>query len=121
IWEGSGNVNALDMLRALAREPESLEAFRAEIEAASGADRRLDTAWRELQSRLTLTEDAELRARRVIERAALVLQASLLVRHAPTPVADAFCASRLAGDRGLAFGTLGPGTDFDGVLGRIPG
>ncbi|MFB8414762.1 acyl-CoA dehydrogenase family protein [Streptomyces albidoflavus] len=121
IWEGSGNVNALDMLRALAREPESLEAFRAEVEAASGADRRLDTAWRELQTQLTLTEDAELRARRVIERAALVLQASLLVRHAPAPVADAFCASRLAGDRGLAFGTLEPGTDFGGVLGRIPG
>ncbi|MGQ4485931.1 acyl-CoA dehydrogenase family protein [Streptomyces sp. SAS_281] len=120
IWEGSGNVNALDLLRALAREPESLEAFRAEVEAASGADRRLDAAWQELRGELVLTEDAPLRARRLIERAALVLQGSLLVRHAPTAVADAFCASRLAGDRGLAFGTLAPGTDFAGLLERLP-
>ncbi|WP_119287672.1 acyl-CoA dehydrogenase family protein [Streptomyces sp. YIM 130001] len=120
IWEGSGNVNALDMLRALAREPESFDAFRAEIEAAAGADRRLDVAWRELRNRLVLTEDAPLRARRVIERAALVLQGSLLVRHAPHAVSDAFCASRLAGDRGLAFGTLAADTDLDGVLQRLP-
>nr|WSW66262.1 acyl-CoA dehydrogenase family protein [Streptomyces sp. NBC_00995] len=120
IWEGSGNVNALDMLRALAREPESLQALRSEIDAAAGGDRRLDSAWRELQGELTLTEDAPLRARRVIERAALVLQGSLLVRHAPAAVADAFCASRLAGDRGLAFGTLPPGTDFTGLLTRLP-
>ncbi|MEU7576125.1 acyl-CoA dehydrogenase family protein [Streptomyces sp. NPDC041068] len=120
IWEGSGNVNALDMLRALAREPASLDAFRTEIEAAAGADRRLDDAWRDLQGELVLTEDAPLRARRVIERAALVLQGSLLVRHAPAAVADAFCASRLAGDRGLAFGTLSAGTDFAGLLGRLP-
>ncbi|MGW0937713.1 acyl-CoA dehydrogenase family protein [Streptomyces sp. NPDC002666] len=120
IWEGSGNVNALDMLRALAREPESLQALRTEIEAAAGGDRRLDSAWQELQGELALTEDAPLRARRVIERAALVLQGSLLVRHAPAAVADAFCASRLAGDRGLAFGTLPPGTDFTGLLTRLP-
>ncbi|MBY8882125.1 acyl-CoA dehydrogenase family protein [Actinacidiphila acidipaludis] len=120
IWEGSGNVNALDMLRALAREPASLEAFRAEVTAAAGADSRLDAAWRELQGDLVLTEDAPLRARRVIERAALVLQGSLLVRHAPAAVADAFCASRLAGDRGLAFGTLPPGTGFDALLERLP-
>ncbi|MEV3931411.1 acyl-CoA dehydrogenase family protein [Streptomyces sp. NPDC049944] len=120
IWEGSGNVNALDMLRALAREPESFDAFRAEIEAASGADRRLDSAWQELRGELVLTEDAPLRARRLIERAALVLQGSLLVRHAPAAVADAFCASRLGGDRGLVFGTLPPGTDFAGLLERLP-
>ncbi|MFJ4713030.1 acyl-CoA dehydrogenase family protein [Streptomyces sp. NPDC088785] len=120
IWEGSGNVNALDMLRALAREPASLEAFRTEVEAASGADRRLDTAWRELKEQLVLTEDAPVRARRVIERAALVLQGALLVRHAPGPVADAFCASRLGGDQGLAFGTLPPSTDFAALLDRLP-
>ncbi len=120
IWEGSGNVNALDLLRALAREPESLEAFRAEIAAAAGADDRLDTAWRELQSELTRTEDAPLRARRLVERAALVLQGSLLVRHAPSAVADAFCGSRLAGDQGLAFGTLTPGVDFTALLDRLP-
>lgn len=120
IWEGSGNVNALDLLRALAREPESFEAFHTEIDAAAGADRRLDAAWRELRGELVLTEDAPLRARRLIERAALVLQGSLLVRHAPAPVADAFCASRLDGDRGLAFGTLAPGTDFAALLERLP-
>ncbi|MGW8884246.1 acyl-CoA dehydrogenase family protein [Streptomyces sp. NPDC055749] len=120
IWEGSGNVNALDLLRALAREPEALEAFHAEIGKAEGADRRLDTAWRELRGELVLTEDAQLRARRIIERAALVLQGSLLVRHAPAAVADAFCASRLAGDGGLAFGTLPSGADFAGLLRRLP-
>ncbi|MFE6229046.1 acyl-CoA dehydrogenase family protein [Streptomyces sp. NPDC057854] len=120
IWEGSGNVTALDLLRALAREPEALEAFRTEIEAASGADRRLDAAWADLRDELRLTEDAPLRARRVAERAALVLQGSLLVRHAPAPVADAFCASRLSGDQGLAFGTLPPATDFAGLLARLP-
>ncbi|MFE1267020.1 acyl-CoA dehydrogenase family protein [Streptomyces sp. NPDC058758] len=120
IWEGSGNVSALDLLRALAREPEALEAFRSEVGAASGADRRLDAAWTGLQAELRLTEDAPLRARRVAERAALVLQGSLLVRHAPAAVADAFCASRLSGDGGLAFGTLPPATDFTGLLDRLP-
>ncbi|WP_282692480.1 acyl-CoA dehydrogenase family protein [Streptomyces sp. CC208A] len=120
IWEGSGNVSALDLLRALAREPEALAAFGAEVDAAAGADRRLDAAWSGLREELRLTEDAPLRARRVAERAALVLQGSLLVRHAPAAVADAFCASRLAGDQGLAFGTLAPATDFAGVLTRLP-
>lgn len=120
IWEGSGNVNALDMLRALTREPDALDAFRTEIEAATGADSRLDAAWHELKDDLVLTEDAPLRARRLIERAALVLQGSLLVRHAPAAVADAFCASRLAGDQGLAFGTLPAGTDFTALLERLP-
>jgi putative acyl-CoA dehydrogenase len=120
IWEGSGNVNALDVLRALIREPDALTAYRAEIAAAAGADRRLDAAWRRLEAELVLTEDAELRARHLVERMALVLQGSLLVRYAPSSVADAFCASRLDGDRGLAFGTLPTGTDFDGVLARVP-
>lgn len=109
------------MLRALTREPESLEAFRAEIEAAAGADARLDDAWRQLRSELVLTEDAALRSRRLVERMALVLQGSLLVRHAPTAVADAFCASRLAGDRGLAFGTLPTGAGLAAVIERVPG
>ncbi|WUD72663.1 acyl-CoA dehydrogenase family protein [Streptomyces sp. NBC_00510] len=121
IWEGSGNVNALDVLRALTREPDSLEAFRAEVEAASGGDARLDEAWRQVRGELVPTEDAPLRARRLVERLALVLQGSLLVRYAPAPVADAFCASRLAGDRGLAFGTLPAGTDLAAVIERVPG
>ncbi|MFD9302914.1 acyl-CoA dehydrogenase family protein [Streptomyces sp. NPDC060048] len=121
IWEGSGNVSTLDVLRALTREPDSFEAFRAEIETAAGADARLDAAWRDLRDQLVPTADIELRARRLVERMALVLQGSLLVRYAPTAVADAFCASRLAGDRGLAFGTLPTGLDLAGVIDRIPG
>ncbi|GAA2093599.1 DNA alkylation response protein [Kitasatospora saccharophila] len=121
IWEGSGNVTALDLQRALAREPEALDAFAAEIDLAAGADTRLDAAWRDLRAELRPTEDAQLRARRVIERAALVLQGALLVRHAPAAVADAFCGSRLAGDRGLAFGTLAPDTDLTALLDRLPG
>ncbi|MEU4237167.1 isovaleryl-CoA dehydrogenase [Actinoplanes sp. NPDC026619] len=101
IWEGSGNVQALDVLRTLNRDPESLEALLAEMSAASGADRRLDAAVTELKK----TPD-ESQARRVVERMALVLQGSLLVRHAPPEVADAFCATRLGGDWGHTFGTL---------------
>ncbi|MFE2871744.1 acyl-CoA dehydrogenase family protein, partial [Embleya sp. NPDC059259] len=104
IWEGSGNVQALDVLRTLHREPESLAAFAAEIDAASGADSRLDTAWRALRDELVPTRDLEPQARRLAESMALVLQGSLLVRHAPTAVADAFCASRLTPERGLTFG-----------------
>ncbi|MGW2559133.1 acyl-CoA dehydrogenase family protein [Streptomyces sp. NPDC001514] len=121
IWEGSGNVGALDVLRALTREPDSLEAFGAEIAAAAGADRRLDDAWRRLRDELRPGEDAELRARWLVERMALVLQGSLLVRHAPAAVADAFCASRLGGDQGLAFGTLPTGVDRAGIIARLPG
>lgn len=120
IWEGSGNVNALDVLRALGREPEAVAAFRAEIDAAAGGDARLDAAWRAVQAELADAAELELRARRLVERMALVLQGSLLVRHAPAAVADAFCASRLAGDRGLAFGTLPAGVALDGVLDRLP-
>ncbi|MFE7773688.1 acyl-CoA dehydrogenase family protein [Streptomyces sp. NPDC057445] len=121
IWEGSGNVSALDVLRALTREPESLGAFEAEIAAAAGGDSRLDGAWRRLRDELRTGEDAQLRARWLVERMALVLQGSLLVRHAPASVADAFCASRLGGEHGLAFGTLPTGVDRAGILARVPG
>lgn len=120
IWEGSGNVNALDVLRALAREPQSLAAYEREVTAGLGGDPRLDQVWQELRKELADPADAELRARRTVERLALVLQGSLLVRHAPAAVADAFCASRLAGDRGLAFGTLPAGLDLAAILDRVP-
>ena len=120
IWEGAGNVNALDVLRALAREPAGLEAYAAEVTAGLGSDRRLDAAWRDLRRELADTGEQEMRARRMVERLALVLQGSLLVRHAPAAVADTFCASRLAGDRGLAFGTLPAGLDLAGVIDRVP-
>ncbi len=118
VWEGSGNVNALDVLRALTREPASVEAFFAELDRARGADPRLDDAVVGLKAGLQDPDEIEGRARRLVERMALVLQGSLLVRHAPAAVADAFCASRLAGDWGHAFGTLPRGVDTAAVLSR---
>ncbi|WP_327037834.1 isovaleryl-CoA dehydrogenase [Micromonospora maris] len=118
IWEGSGNVAALDVLRALAGQPEVLAAFRAELDAAAGADPRLDAAVRQVQTALADPADREVRARRLVEQLALVLQGALLVRHGHPAVADAFCASRLAGDHGHAYGTLPPGVDFPTLLAR---
>ncbi|GAB3886313.1 hypothetical protein GCM10029964_050400 [Kibdelosporangium lantanae] len=92
IWEGSGNVAALDTLRAMARQPESVAAFFAEVESAAGADSRLDDAVGRLRKDLSTVE--EYQARRLVESMALVLQGSLLVRHGDQAVADAFCASR---------------------------
>jgi putative acyl-CoA dehydrogenase len=103
IWEGSGNVNALDVLRALEREPETAEAFLAEVRLAAGADARLDDAVRRLERELE--DRSEEGARRLLERLAVVLHGSLLVRHGAPEVADAFCASRL-GEPGGVFGTL---------------
>jgi putative acyl-CoA dehydrogenase len=118
IWEGSGNVQALDVLRAVQREPEALNAFLTELGQARGADHRLDGAVKDMLAELGDLEGVEGRARRLVERMALVLQGSLLVRWAPAPVADAFCASRLGGDWGAAFGTLPGGLDLEPVVDR---
>ncbi|MFG2978946.1 acyl-CoA dehydrogenase family protein [Streptomyces sp. NPDC048331] len=118
IWEGSGNVQALDVLRALQREPQALNAFLQEVGQARGADHRLDAAIKDLLTDLADLEGIEARARRVVERMALVLQGSLLVRWAPPEVADAFCASRLGGDWGTAFGTLPHSLDLRAVVER---
>ncbi|MCD0483291.1 acyl-CoA dehydrogenase family protein [Streptacidiphilus sp. ASG 303] len=118
IWEGSGNVAALDALRAMGRRPETVEAFLAEVGLAAGADRRLDAAVDALRKELADLTDAEYRTRRLAESMVLVLQGSLLVRHGHPAVADAFCASRLGGDRGGAFGTLPPGADTAAILER---
>ncbi|KRV51344.1 DNA alkylation response protein [Wenjunlia vitaminophila] len=118
IWEGSGNVNALDVLRAIRREPESLDAFLTEVGTAQGADHRLDAALKGLLGELADLDGVEGRARRLVERMALVLQGSLLVRFAPPAVADAFCASRLGGDWGATFGTLPPGLDTRSIVDR---
>lgn len=116
IWEGSGNVNALDVLRALTRDPGTAEALFAELALAQGADARLDAAVSRLKN--GLSEATETGARRLVEQMALTLQASLLVRHAPAAVADAFCATRLGGDWGHAFGTLPDSADLDTILAR---
>jgi putative acyl-CoA dehydrogenase len=118
IWEGSGNVMSLDVLRALARSPASLDVFLAELDLARGGDRRLDAHVDVLREEFAQLEDIETRARRVVERMALGLQGSLLVRYAPSAVADAFCAARLDRDAGLEYGTLPAGTDFDAIIER---
>ena len=116
IWEGSGNVSALDVLRALAKEPEALPALLTECEEARGGDARLDALLDRLAS--FSVEDPEFEARRVVGELALALQASLLVRNSPHEVADAFCAGRLEGAGGRVFGTLPPGVDAPAIVER---
>ncbi|MGC9541438.1 acyl-CoA dehydrogenase family protein [Streptomyces sp. UG1] len=118
IWEGAGNVQALDVLRALRREPAALDAYLREVGLARGADHRLDAAIKGLLTELADLEGIEARARRLTERLALVLQGSLLVRFAPSEVADAFCAARLGGDGGAAFGTLPSTLNLASVVDR---
>ncbi|HVE68471.1 MAG TPA: acyl-CoA dehydrogenase family protein [Solirubrobacteraceae bacterium] len=118
IWEGSGNVQCLDVLRALAKSPETFEAFFAEVDEAAGADARLDAYVAATRAEFSDAEGMEARARRIVERMAKALQGSLLVRYAPPAVADAFVASRLEGDAGLAFGTLPHGVDLAGIVAR---
>jgi putative acyl-CoA dehydrogenase len=111
---------SLDVLRALGREPEGLPAFLAECELARGADARLDAHLDALPATLGALagEDAQWLARRAVEDLAVAFQASLLVRHAPAAVADAYCAGRLDGARGRAFGTLPAGVDGAAIVGR---
>jgi putative acyl-CoA dehydrogenase len=133
IWEGSGNVTSLDVLRALARSPGSAEALLAELDQAAGGDRRLDQAVAGLRQRLAAlagatAEQAQATARALAGLIAVTLQAALLVQHAPGPVADAFCGSRLAADGpagqggpagpAVPFGALPPGTATGDILGR---
>jgi len=120
IWEGSGNVMCLDVLRAMMTSPESIEAYWAEVDLGSGSDRRLDDAAERVRKELADFDDIEVRARRIVEALALLLQGSLLVRHSPSAVADAFVASRLDPDRSArsAFGTLPAGTDLDAIIER---
>jgi putative acyl-CoA dehydrogenase len=118
IWEGSGNVNALDVLRALSRSPEALDAWLTEVGQARGEDPRLDRAVEEVLTDLADLSDLEVRARRLASLMAQCLQASLLVRFGPAEVADAFCASRLGGQWAGTFGTLPRGTDLRAIVDR---
>jgi putative acyl-CoA dehydrogenase len=118
IWEGSGNVICLDVLRVMGRSPESLEVLLDELTGSTGHDPRLDAALKDVQQELTDLEDLEARARSIVERLALVLQASLLVRFGDRAVADAFCASRLGPAGGRAYGTLPRGVDSDHIVER---
>lgn len=118
IWEGSGNVMCLDVLRALQKSPDGLEAYFADLAAARGNDKRLDAAIEGLKTEFADQTEIEHRARRVVEKMMVTLQAALLVRHTPAVVADAFCASRLGGDWGHAFGTLPKGIDTRAIAER---
>lgn len=117
IWEGSGNVICLDVLRAIRKEPETVPAFFQEVGLAQG-EPALDRAIREVQEELNQLDDSEFRARRLVERMAVVLQSSLLLRHSVPEVAQAFCRSRLEGDGGRAFGTLPRGTRVQSIIER---
>ncbi len=118
IWEGCGNIQCLDLLRALAREPDSRAALAAELDAATGMHPAYDPALAALTRELADAEHLETRARHLAEHIALLLQASLLLRSGNTVVADAFCRSRLARSHALAFGTLTPGTPFTALIER---
>lgn len=123
IWEGSGNVTALDALRAMAREPDTIPALLAELDAAAGGDARLDGAIKRLRELLEAqrggsTARAQAGTRTLVELMARTLQGSLLVRYAPTGIAEAFCASRLTGDGGYTFGTLPAGVDVGPLIER---
>src|SRR5580765_8477508 len=118
IWEGSGNVICLDVLRAVRRNPETIEAFFAECREAAGAEPRLDAWLGSVERELRDPEDVESRARLLVERLGLALQASLLVRYGDPAAADAFCASRLDGGGGLAYGTLPRGIDTTAIVER---
>ncbi len=124
IWEGSGNVMCLEAVRALRREPRAVEAILAEIGAARGAHRAFDAALAQLESQLHVRSDDAGGARRLSQALATLMQASLLLRHAPTFVADAFCASRCSESRfgGAAFGSLHSGADTAAIIERaLPG
>ncbi|MGO9754100.1 MAG: acyl-CoA dehydrogenase family protein [Solirubrobacteraceae bacterium] len=132
IWEGSGNVAALDVLRALTRRPDTVQAFLAECEQAFGGDVLLDSHMSSVRSRVeqlmmggvhngsdaAILRDAEFSVRSLVEDLALSLQGSLLVRYAPEPLADAFCAGRLGPASGRAYGTLPAGVNAPAIIKR---
>ena len=121
IWEGSGNIMCLDILRAFGKHPRCLEVLAAEVQPAIGRDPRLDKFIARLKDETRKPEHIEARARAITQAIALAVQGALLVRFAPDYVADAFCASRLAVDSpfgGGAFGTLPGNTDFKALLAR---
>jgi putative acyl-CoA dehydrogenase len=121
IWEGAGNINSLDVLRVLARQPDGLAALLDEVAPARAAEPRLDRAAAAVERELATAADPvglQAGARRLVERLAVLLQGALLVRHGHPAVADAFCASRVAGDHGAAFGTLPTGLDLPAIVDR---
>ncbi|MDX2299641.1 MAG: acyl-CoA dehydrogenase family protein [Xanthomonadaceae bacterium] len=119
IWEGCGNIQCLDVLRALVREPETGDALLAELSGVAGSNSALDAEREALAGLLAEPRQLEPVARAVVERLALALQAAVLLRSG-SPLAATFCHSRLGGGRGQAFGTLAPGFDWDAIAVRMP-
>jgi len=118
IWEGSGNVQCLDVLRSIGKEPNSVEALLDEIKSANGANKNFDNFARNIEKELLDTNNLEFRARRVVEKLALALQASVLLKTAPDFVSQAFCNSRFSDDNSLSFGTLPVGTEVEKIIER---
>lgn len=118
IWEGSGNVQCLDVLRAMTRTPETLQAYFAEVEQAKGADVAFDRHIAALKDDMRDASDFEERARDLVDRLAVGLQASVLIRHAPEEVAEAYCASRLAQRGAHHYGALPKGMNFAAIIER---
>ena len=116
LWEGAGNVQCLDVLRAMHKEPDSISIFFTEIRAAMGVHHQFDRFVTRLETEIRDTSQAETRARRLVE--ALALQGALLLQHAPAVVAEAFCTVRLGDDHRSSFGTLPGGTDFEAIIER---
>ncbi|MGH8471505.1 MAG: acyl-CoA dehydrogenase family protein, partial [Gammaproteobacteria bacterium] len=118
LWEGAGNVQCLDVLRAMHKDPDSISIFFAEIRAAMGVHHQFDRFVTRLETEIRDTSQAETRARRLVEGLALALQGALLLQHAPSVVAEAFCTVRLGDDHRNSFGTLPGGTDFEAIIER---
>jgi putative acyl-CoA dehydrogenase len=118
IWEGSGNVQCLDVLRVLGKSPEVVDALRSELARARGANALLDAHLARLATMLADRDEIEFRARSLVDAMALALQAALLVRQAPAAVGDAFCASRLADGGHRQYGTLPRGADCSAIIER---
>ena len=121
IWEGSGNVQCLDVLRALRKEPETREALFAELQNAAGKNAHYDAELKCLAARFEDLETLEFRSRYVIERLALMLQASIFLLGNHTDIATEFCRSRIAGEHGLTFGTLSPDAPVAQLIERAAG
>ena len=118
IWEGSGNVQCLDVLRAMSRTPQTLDAYFAEVGGAKGGNAMFDRHIAALKNDMRETSDFESRARNLVDRLAVGLQASVLVQHAPDFVADAFCASRMESQGAHQYGALPKTVDFGAIIGR---
>jgi putative acyl-CoA dehydrogenase len=118
IWEGSGNVQCLDVLRAMSKTPDAVDAFLAEVGRARGADSALDAHVSALARDLCRPAELDFRARDIVDRMAVAIQAALLLQHAPAAVSSAFCASRLSATGHHNFGALPSSTDCDAILRR---